>query len=294
MPDPDVILVTGATGNTSSPLVSMLEARGVSIRAMIRRAGDDRRLDVKSASPVVADFDDPASLESALDGVTRAYLVTPSSAAAEEQQVRFAELAARAGVLQIVLLSQYASAEDSPVRFLRYHAAVERRIRELGVGYTFLRPNLFMQGLLGFASTIASDGAFFAPIGVTRVSMVDVRDIADVAAAALTEPGHLGQTYDITGPEAVTHGDVAAALSRALGRSVIFSDVPPEAFGEVMSNLGMPSWQVDGLLEDYEHYRRGEAAAVSPAVREVTGHAPRDINAFARDYARPLVAHPAS
>jgi uncharacterized protein YbjT (DUF2867 family) len=285
MPDPDVILVTGATGNTSSPLVSMLEARGVSIRAMIRRAGDDRRLDVKSASPVVADFDDPASLESALDGVTRAYLVTPSSAAAEEQQVRFAELAARAGVLQIVLLSQYASAEDSPVRFLRYHAAVERRIRELGVGYTFLRPNLFMQGLLGFASTIASDGAFFAPIGVTRVSMVDVRDIADVAAAALTEPGHLGQTYDITGPEAVTHGDVAAALSRALGRSVIFSDVPPEAFGEVMSNLGMPSWQVDGLLEDYEHYRRGEAAAVSPAVREVTGHAPRDINAFARDYA---------
>jgi uncharacterized protein YbjT (DUF2867 family) len=285
MPDPDVILVTGATGNTSSPLVSMLEARGVSIRAMIRRAGDDRRLDVKSASPVVADFDDPASLESALDGVTRAYLVTPSSAAAEEQQVRLAELAARAGVLQIVLLSQYASAEDSPVRFLRYHAAVERRIRELGVGYTFLRPNLFMQGLLGFASTIASDGAFFAPIGVTRVSMVDVRDIADVAAAALTEPGHLGQTYDITGPEAVTHGDVAAALSRALGRSVIFSDVPPEAFGEVMSNLGMPSWQVDGLLEDYEHYRRGEAAAVSPAVREVTGHAPRDINAFARDYA---------
>jgi uncharacterized protein YbjT (DUF2867 family) len=252
---------------------------------MIRRAGDDARLDVKSVSPVVADFDDPASLESALDGVTRAYLVTPSSAAAEEQQFRFAELAARSGVLQIVLLSQWASTEDSPVRFLRYHAAVERRIRELGVGYTFLRPNLFMQGLLAFASTIASDGAFFAPIGDGRVSMVDVRDIAAVAAAALTEPGHLGQTYDITGPEAVTHGDVADALSTALGRSVTFNDMPPEAFGEVMSNLGMPSWQVDGLLEDYGHYRRGEAATVSPAVREVTGHAPRDINAFARDYA---------
>jgi uncharacterized protein YbjT (DUF2867 family) len=285
MPDPDVILVTGATGNTGSPLVSMLEARGVSVRAMIRRPGDDARLDVKSAVPVVADFDDPASLESALDGATRAYLVTPSSAAAENQQVRFAELAARAGVLQIVLLSQWASAEDSPVRFLRYHAAVERRIRELGVGYTFLRPNLFMEGLLGFASTIASDGAFFAPIGAARVSMVDVRDIAAVAAAALAEPGHLGKTYDITGPEALTHGDVAAALSRALGRSVTFSDAPPEAFAEVMSNLGMPSWQVDGTLEDYEHYRRGEAATVSPAVREVTGQAPRDINAFARDYA---------
>jgi uncharacterized protein YbjT (DUF2867 family) len=96
---------------------------------MIRSAGDEERVATNSATPVVADFDDRPSLEAALEGVTRAYLVTPSSAAAEEQQVRFVEVAGEAGVEQIVLLSQLAADEGSPVRFLRYHAVVERRIR---------------------------------------------------------------------------------------------------------------------------------------------------------------------
>jgi uncharacterized protein YbjT (DUF2867 family) len=217
--------------------------------------------------------------------VTRAYLVTPSSAAAEGQQVQFVELADQAGVQQIVLLSQLAADENSPVRFLRYHAVVERRIRELGLGFTFLRPNLYMQGLLAFRASIANDDAFFAPIGDAQVSAVDVRDIAVVAAEALTEPRHLGQTYDITGPDALTHTDIAEALSRALGRTITFADVPPPAFAGPLAEYGMPQWQVDGLLEDYEHYRRGEAAAVSSAVPDVTGKPPRDIKMFAQDYA---------
>jgi uncharacterized protein YbjT (DUF2867 family) len=125
----------------------------------------------------------------------------------------------------------------------------------------------------------------FAPIGDARVSAVDVRDIAAVAAEALTDPRYLGQTYDLTGPEALTHSDIADALSRALDRPVTFTDVPPEAFAQPLVEYGMPQWQVDGLLEDYEHYRRGEAEAVSPAVPEVTGNPPRDIITFARDYA---------
>lgn len=284
MPAPETILVTGATGTTGSALLPLLEARGVGIRAMVRNAAH-ARLAARSATPVAADFDDPASLEAALRGVTRAYLVTPSSPAAQEQQVRFAELAERAGVLQLVKLSQFAADEQSPVRFLRYHAAVERRIRDLGLGFTFLRPNLFMQGVLAFRHSIAADGAFAAPIGDARVSFVDVRDIAAVAATALTEPGHLGQTYTITGPDALSHRDVAAALSGALGRSVTFSDAPPDAFAAALAAYGMPRWQIDGLIEDYAHYRRGEAAALSSAVRDVTGLAPRDINTFARDYA---------
>jgi uncharacterized protein YbjT (DUF2867 family) len=290
MPDSETILVTGATGNTGSSLLSALEGRGVAVKAMIRSARDEERVAAYTATPVVADFGDRASLEAALRGVTRAYLVTPSSAAAEEQQVRFVEVADQAGVQQIVLLSQLAAAEDSPVRFLRYHAVVERRIRELGLGYTFLRPNLYMQGLLMFRSSIASDGAFFAPIGDARVSLVDVRDIADVAAEALTGRNHLNKTYDLTGPDALTHYEIAEALSRALGRSVTYTDVPPEAFAAALGEYQMPQWQIDGLLEDYEHYRRAGAEAISPAVHDVTGHAPRDINQFARDYAPEFAA----
>jgi uncharacterized protein YbjT (DUF2867 family) len=278
------ILVTGATGNTGSPLVELLARRGVPVRIMVRHEAAAPRFEAAHVEVAIADFDDAGSLAGALEGVGRAYLVTPSSEQAQAQQVRFAELAAAAGVEQLVVVSQFAADEASPVRFLRWHAAVERRIRELGVGYTFLRPNLYFQGLLAFAPSIATEGRFFAPIGDARVSAVDVRDIAAVAVVALTEPGHAGRTYTITGPAAIAHGEIAAALTAALGREITFVDAPAEVFAEQLRGV-LPPWQVDGLLEDYAHYSRGEAAAVHPTVAEVTGQQPRDIGQFARDYA---------
>jgi uncharacterized protein YbjT (DUF2867 family) len=174
---PSTVLVTGATGNTGSALLRLLEERGVLVRAMVRHEHDVARLGNTSASIVIGDFDDTNSIAAAFDGVNSAYLVTLSSSNAEAQQIRFAELAAAAGVKHLVKLSQFAANEASPVRFLRYHASVERRIRELGIGYTFLRPNLYFQGFLAFQATIANQGRFFAPIGDARVSAVDVRDM---------------------------------------------------------------------------------------------------------------------
>jgi uncharacterized protein YbjT (DUF2867 family) len=280
----DAVLVTGATGSTGSALLELLVSRDVGVRAMVRREGDATRMAATGAETVVADFDDEAASGKALQGIDRVYLVTPSSERAEDQQRRFVELAAATGVQQVVKLSQLGADESSPVRFLRWHAAVERRIRELGVGYTFLRPNLFFQGLFAFAGTIAAEGRFFAPIGDARVSAVDVRDIAGVAAAALTEPGHEGQTYTITGPAAITHSDIAEALSAATGREIEFVDVAPEAFRASLDGV-LPDWQLDGLVEDYAHYGRGEAVAVLSTVVDVTGGEPRDIVQFARDYA---------
>jgi uncharacterized protein YbjT (DUF2867 family) len=288
MASPRTVLVTGATGNTGSSILNLLESSGVRLRAMLRREADLERVGPTSASAAVADFDDPSAIAAALEGVSHAYLVTPSSSEAEAQQVRFAELAADAGVEHLVKLSQLAASEDSPVRFLRYHAAVERRIRELGLGYTFLRPNLYFQGLLNFRASIVDEGRFYAPIGDARVSAVDVRDIAAAAAIALTEPGHLGATYTITGPASVTHDEMAHAISEAIGRDVAFVDVPPEAFASALQGQ-LPAWQVEGLIEDYAHYARGEAAEVDPTVREITGQEPRDVAEFARDYARHFV-----
>ena len=278
------VLVTGATGNTGRALVAALADRGVPVRAMVRKEADRGQVPA-GAAVAVADFDDPESIAAALHGTARAYLVTPSSEQAEAQQKRFADLAAKAGVGHLVVLSQLAADEQSPVRFLRYHAAVERHVRDLGIGYTFLRPNLFFQGLLAVAGTIAAQGRFYAPIGEARVSAVDVRDIAAVAAAALTEPGHDGATYTLTGPASITHADMAAALTGALGRDITFTDVPADAFAGSLQGI-LPPWQIDGLLEDYAHYRRGEAAAVSPAVAEITGRPATSIGQFATDYAQ--------
>jgi uncharacterized protein YbjT (DUF2867 family) len=277
------ILVTGATGNTGKALVDALRSRGAPVRAMVRAEADRGKLP-DGVAAAVADFDDPASLTAALAGAGRAYLVTPSSERAQAQQVRFADLAAKAGLGHLVVLSQLAADEHSPVRFLRYHAAVERHVRDLGLSYTFLRPNLFFQGLLAFAGSIAAEGRFYAPIGDATVSAVDVRDIAAVAAITLTEPGHEGATYTLTGPASITHAEMAAALSAALARDITFTDVPPEAFAASLDGI-LPPWQVQGLLEDYAHYRLGQAAPVSPAVADITGRPPTDIQQFARDYA---------
>ena len=277
------VLITGATGNTGQPLVEGLLEHRVPVRAMVRSEQSSTRLPA-AVEAVLGDFDQPDSLTRALDGVRAAYLVTPSSERAEAQQVRFVELAAAAGVEQVVVLSQLAAAEESPVRFLRYHGRVEREVRESGLGCTFLRPNLFFQGLLALADAVKNDGRLFAPIGDARVSALDVRDIGAVAAASFTDDRHLGQTYTLTGPAAITHREIAAALSQAVGKPITFVDVPPEAFGASLQGV-LPPWQVDGLLEDYAHYAAGEAAEVSPAIEDVTGRAPRSVHDFAHDYA---------
>jgi uncharacterized protein YbjT (DUF2867 family) len=280
------VLVTGATGNTGSALVAKLIERAAPVRAMVRSAADSAKLP-PDATAVVADFDDATSLATALQGAGSAYLVTPSSENAQAQQQRFADLAAEAGVQQLVVLSQLAADEHSPVRFLRYHGLVERHVQDLGIDYTFLRPNLYFQGLLAFAASITSDSRFYAPIGDATVSAVDVRDVAAVAAAALTEPGHERKTYTLTGPSPVTHADIAAALSAALGRTISFVDVPPEAFAQSLEGI-LPPWQAAGLLEDYAHYRRGEASATTPTIEQITGKPPTAVEQFARDYAPSL------
>ena len=281
-----MILITGATGANGTELVKLLQSRGVPVRVMVRKPDDAGRFaDLPGVAAVTADFDRRASLDRALAGVDRAFLLTPSSERAEAQQIGFIEAAKAAGVRHLVALSQFASTEDSPVRFLRYHAAVERAAERSGLAWTFLRPNLFMQGLLQFKGMIDATGGFAAAAGDARVSVVDVRDIAAAAAAALTEPGHEGRIYDLTGPEALTHAEMADLLSEAVGRRITFTDVPEAAMAEGMRAVGMPDWQVDGLLEDYAHYRRGEAAVLSSGVQDATGAAPRRFAAFARDYA---------
>ncbi|KIH98044.1 hypothetical protein LP52_15110 [Streptomonospora alba] len=277
------VLVTGATGTVGSTLVPALQARGADVRAMTRNP--DRP--VPGAENVVADLRNPESVTAALKGVDAAFLNSPSAADAAALQIRFAELARGAGVDRLVVLSQYAARPDSPVRFLRWHAEVEAHVHQLGLDHTVLRPNLYMQALLAFAGTIAQ-GRFAAPIGGAAVSTVDTRDVAEAAAAVLTGAGHTGRTYTLTGPRAVTHDQIAQALSTATGRAIAFHDVPSDRFAAALDGM-LPPWQVAGLLEDYAHYARGEAADVHTSVADLTGHPARDITDFAHDYSAAFI-----
>src|SRR5690606_11388858 len=252
---------------------------GVTVRAMTR--SPDRP--VPGVENVVADLRDAASVSAALTDVDAAFLNSPSAADAAALQTRFADLARDAGVHQLVLLSQYAARAESPVRFLRWHAEVEAHVGGLGLDHTVLRPNLYMQALLGFAGTIAQ-GWFAAPLGDAAVSVIDTRDIAESAAAVLTGTGHTGRTYTLTGPRAVTHAEIARAISAATGRDIAFHDASAEQFAAALSDV-IPPWQLEGLVEDYAHYARGEAAEVHTSVTDLTGRPARDVTDFARDYA---------
>jgi len=279
-----MILVTGATGNNGIELIKRLSSLGAAVRGMVRKQHDRGSGTLPGVEFMTGDFDDPGSIRRALEGIERAFLVTNSTERAEAQQLGFVDAARAVGLRHIVYLSQLHAATNSPVRFLRYHAVVEDAIDSSGITYTHLRPNLYAQGLLGFRSSIISEGRFFAPASDARVSIVDVRDIAAVAAVALTESGHEGKIYDITGPEALTHAEMALQLSSALGRDIAFVDLQEQAMRDMLLGFGVPAWQAEGLLEDYAHYRRGEASIIASAVRDVTGRPPRSFAAFARDY----------
>lgn len=286
--DPDradiPVLVTGATGSTGGAVARELLRRGVAVRAMVRRPQALAEWSAQGVEVVVGDFDDGEAVAAALQGARSAFLVTPSSEHAEDQQLRFVEVAAAASVQHLVVLSQLGARVDSPVRFLRYHAVVEDRVRELGLGHTMLRPNLFFQGLLAFAGSISADGSMAGPIGDARVSAVDVRDIGAVGGAVLADGSHLGEELTITGPEPISHPEMARQIGEALGKPVTFSRVSGTDFVTALAGV-LPDWQLHGLIEDYAHYDRGEASDVTSVVPDVTGKPARSFGDFARDHA---------
>jgi uncharacterized protein YbjT (DUF2867 family) len=268
-----------------SLLTEALIARGAQVSLMLRPGNSGGRLAGKPGiTSIEGDFDDPASLPRALEGVDRTFLLTNSTERTEAQQIAFVQAAQAQRVGQVVCLSQLAADPQSPDRFLRYHGAVEAALTSSTVGWTFVRPNLILQAYIPFAPLIAQ-GVLQAPIGDATVSVVDARDIAAVAAAALTEDGHVGKTYTVTGPAAVSHSEIATALGNAIGRPVRFERMPPKEFVAMITGVGMPQWQADGLAEDYAHYDRGEADVVSPDVQRVTGTDARGVHDFANDYA---------
>jgi len=279
------ILVTGATGAVGTQLVRQLTESNTPFRALVRNndSGDLLR-SLPNAEVVIGDLAVKSSLDNVFQGIEKAFLLTNSSEHAEQLQLNFVNAAHRAGIKHIVKLSQLAADEHSPVRFLRYHAKIESRIKELGLTYTFLRPNLYMQGLITLKDYIKNDSVFYASVGNAAVSVVDIRDIAMVAVKALTEGGHENKIYNITGKEAITHYQMADTFSRVLGRKVAFIDVAPEHMEMALIAAGFPEWQVGGVIEDYAHYARGEAAAVYSTVSDITNNAPSGFEQFVNDY----------
>ena len=278
-----MILVTGGTGTSGCEIVNQLAAAGSRFKAMARDPSRAQSLRLPGVEVVAGDFDRPETLGAALTGVERVLLLTPPAERQVEHNARFLEAARRTGVRHVVKFSAAGADPDSPARFLRQHGEAERAIQSSGLAWTFLRPPFFMQNLLGLAGMVKG-GTLYQPAGEGRAAFVDVRDIAAVAVKALTQDGHLGKVHDITGPRAISHHEIAAALSKVLGRPVNYVNVPPEAAKQAMTGAGMAPWQADAILELYALLREGRFDRATTTVKDVTGREPVSIEQFVRDY----------
>jgi uncharacterized protein YbjT (DUF2867 family) len=278
-----MLLVTGATGTTGTEVLRGLRDREVDVRALIHDESKTDAVAQLGAEPVVGEMGDPKTLEPALEGVERAYLVSPLSPMQAEYEQVFVETAKAAGVKHVVKLSTIGASTQSPLRFGRNHAVVEQALRDSGLEWTFLRPNGFMQNNLAWPPRV-QDGKFYSPVPDAAFSIVDARDVAEVAVAALTSEGHAGKAYALTGPEAVSYRDQARRLFAAAGREVEVEEVPADAVKQALVEAGVPPWNAEGLAELWELYAGGGATLVATGVQDVLGRPPRDLDTFARDH----------
>ncbi len=279
-----MILVTGATGRTGRETVKALVSRGAQVRAMVRNPDDGAAIQGGGVEIVVGDLERPESVDAALQGVEKVFLISIEGPRMAEQHGNFAKAAKRAGVVHLVRMSMLPAMPDSPLAIGRWHGEADRQVMESGIPYTILKPAYFMQNTIRSAPTIASDGSIYGALGDGKVGMVDLGDLAAVAAETLTSDGHEGKSYIPTGPEALSMGEVAEKLSTALGQAVKYVNIPPDEDKAGMTAAGMPDWLADAWDKLSLMIAQGGANKVTNVVKEVTGEEPRSFDQFARDH----------
>jgi uncharacterized protein YbjT (DUF2867 family) len=279
-----MILVTGATGNNGQELVRQLTASGYEVRALVRNPLEAAQLRGPNLEPVVGDFDKPETLETALRGADRAFLLTPVAERFVQWQKDFVEAARRAAVRHLVKFSGMGASFDANSELLRLHHQTDVILRKSDIPFTILQPNSFYQNALSFVATIREQGKFYWPLKNTPQSIVDIRDISAVAAKVLTTSGHEGKTYVITGPEALTFQQVAEKLSFVLGRKIDYVDVPLDAAADGMRKSGMPEWNVRVVTELLGYFASGQAATVTNTIPSLLCRSAISFEQFANDH----------
>ena len=282
-----MILITAATGQVGREVVRLL-APGTPVRAMVRDSAGAGGL--AGAEIAVASFEDAAALAAAMAGVETIFLAGRDSPGYVEGQERVVEAAAGAGVGHIVKLSALGAAPGSPVELMRDHHAVEDRLRASGMAWTFLRPHLYMQNLLRFAGTVASDGRLAAPMGDGGYPFVDTCDVSAAAAAALRAPAaHAGRAYSLTGPRAVGYAEVARLMGAIVGRDVRYEALAPERFRADLEAAGIPAWRAADLAAIASAYSDADNRPADD-LADLAGHPPTPIERFLDDHRAMLLA----
>ena len=285
----ETILITGATGTVGSEVVKQLSAKGenIIVKAAARSATDNTFENLNRVQVVQLDYDKPDSLAVALKGVDKLFLLTPFQSNMVDLTSNLVSEAKKAEVKYIAKQSVMGADAEPGITPGRLHRQAEKIIEESGIPFTFLRPNFFMQNFVNYYSNlIRSQGAFYIPAGDAKVSFVDVRDIAAVAVKSLINDNQQkGRAYNITGGEALSYGQAAEILSKAVGKKINYVNVTDQDARNGMKDMSMDEWTIKSMIELFEITRAGNVSEISPIVEQVTGNKPITFSQFANDYA---------
>ncbi|MBO3460030.1 SDR family oxidoreductase [Aetokthonos hydrillicola Thurmond2011] len=281
-----MILVTGATGTNGYEILKQLSATDAKVRAFVRNPNKASVVEQLGVEVVIGNFNDPETLNTALKNVEKAILLSAPDQQQVELQSNFIQAAKQNGIKHVVKFSALGADLNAPAAILRSHAQTEKQLEQTGIAFTHLRPNVFMQNLLRAAQTIATENTFYDRVGDAKFSFVDIRDIAAVAVRVLTEEGHEGKVYTLTGPEVLSFAEVAHKLSIATEKKVTYVSISPEDYKRRILKSGGQEWLVDAINEIYNYYSKGMGMTMTNVVADVTKKQPIFFEQFAKDYAQ--------
>jgi len=270
------VLVTTPSGKVGQELVKILTQRGVAAR-LGAHSPEKTRAAFPGLEVVPLDHTRQETHAAAVAGVDAVYLASPGDFPSAPEKA-LVDAARKAGVKKLVKLAAIGvEHSDNPLR------QVEEHVRASGIPFTFLHPNWFMQNFTTSGAAGIKAGTLAEPAADARTSFIDARDIAAVAAEALTKPGHDGQTYTLTGPEALSRAEVAAAIGKELGRTVTYVPVTDEQFRAAVKGFLTPSY-TELLSHLYAVVRDGHTAVTTDTVQRVLGRAPTSLARFVKDH----------
>jgi uncharacterized protein YbjT (DUF2867 family) len=276
------ILVTGGTGNVGAEVVKELRKRKADIRLLVRKESDPIP---KGVEIVVGDLLDPVSVQKAMHGVDKLYLLNAVVPDELTQGLIAYDLARKLKLKHIVYHSVFRVDRFKDVPHFASKLAIENAMREFDVPFTIIRPNYFSQNDATLKDALSKAGTYPMPLGEVGVSAVDIRDIAEAAAIALTSDGHFGKTYNLNGPEALSGPRMASIWSGLLGKEVRYSGDDMDAF-EVQMRKRAPSWSAFDIRMMFQGYlERGFVAEPGDVeiLTNLLGHAPRRYEEFAKE-----------
>ena len=263
-----MIVITGATGTIGRELTAQLAAGQIPFRAVFRPSDQSRGKGIPGESLHPADLQEQSARTKALEGVTKLFLCTPLTDHQLSLQNQIFETSLSLGVRHVVKLGTMATDKDSRISHARWHRDLEERIKQSGIGWTFLQPTLFSTVIFEPWAWSSDQQDLALPLRNGRIPLVDPRDVAAVAFRALTDSAKKrGQTYTITGPEALSMAQVAIMISSHLRETVRYHDISQEAFVSHAQKQGLPSWLCQDLAEMFEYFafNRGSQLSLLPA-----------------------------